>query len=178
MRLLKKVEGSVLWLTGDNFTGAKNLQKEANQRGVDSNRLIFAKAMPLLADHLARHKSADLFIDTFPYCAHTTCSDALWSCLPIVTRMGQSFESRVAGSILSAIDLSELISHTEKEYEDLALKLATNSEKLSEIRNKLKINRNTKPLFNTSLYTKNIESAYKTIYEKYLNKLPIENIEI
>ena len=177
MRLLKKVNNSVLWMLDDNNKTSENLKNEAIKKGINSNRLIFAKRLPV-DEHLSRHKLADLFIDTFPYCAHTTCSDALWSCLPIVTRMGQSFESRVAGSILSAIDLSELISHTEKEYEDLALKLATNSEKLSEIRNKLKINRNTKPLFNTSLYTKNIESAYKTIYEKYLNKLPIENIEI
>jgi len=178
MRLLKKVEGSVLWLTGDNFTGAKNLQKEANQRGVDSNRLIFSKAMPLLADHLARHKSADLFIDTIPYNGHTRASDALWSGLPVLALVGQSFASRVSASLLNAVGLQELITYSEKEYEDLSVELATNPTRLKEIKSKLEKNKLIKPLFNTKLFTKNIESAYTKIYEKYLKNLSVENIEI
>jgi predicted O-linked N-acetylglucosamine transferase (SPINDLY family)/Flp pilus assembly protein TadD len=178
MRLLKKVEGSVLWLTGDNFTGAKNLQKEANQRGVDSNRLIFSKAMPLLADHLARHKSADLFIDTIPYNGHTRASDALWAGLPVLALTGQSFSSRVSASLLNAVGLQELITYSEKEYEDLSVELATNPTRLKEIKNKLEKNKLIKPLFNTKLFTKNIESAYTKIYEKYLKNLSVENIEI
>ena len=178
MRLLKKVEGSVLWLTGDNFTGAKNLHKEAKQRGVDPNRLIFAKAMPLLDDHLARHKSADLFIDTIPYNGHTRASDALWTGLPVLTLIGQSFASRVSASLLNAIGLQELITYSEKEYEDLSIELATHPARLKEIKSKLEKNRLTKPLFNTKLFTKNIESAYTTIHEKYFKNLPVENIEI
>ena len=178
MRLLKKVEGSVLWLTGDNFTGAKNLQKEANQRGVDSNRLIFSKTMPLLADHLARHKSADLFIDTIPYNGHTRASDALWTGLPVLALIGQSFASRVSASLLNAVGLQELITYSEKEYEDLSIELATNPTRLKEIKSKLEKNKLIKPLFNTKLFTKNIESAYTKIYEKYLKNLPVESIEI
>ena len=178
MRLLKKVEGSVLWLTGNNFTGAKNLQKEANQRGVDSNRLIFSKAMPLLADHLARHKSADLFIDTIPYNGHTRASDALWTGLPVLALVGQSFASRVSASLLNAVGLQELITYSEKEYEDLSIELATNPTRLKEIKSKLEKNKLIKPLFNTKLFTKNIETAYTKIYQKYLKNLPVENIDI
>ena len=178
MRLLKKVEGSVLWLIEDNLTGIKNLQKEANQRGVDSNRLIFARGMPLLADHLARHKAADLFIDTLPYNAHVTASDALWSGLPVLTLIGQSFASRVSASLLNAVGLQELITYSEKEYEDLSIELATNPTRLKEIKSKLEKNKLIKPLFNTKLFTKNIETAYTKIYQKYLKNLPVENIEI
>ena len=130
------------------------------------------------ADHFARHKCADLFIDTFPYGAHTTCSDSLWAGLPIVTLMGKSFASRVGGSLLNAINLEELITTTEKEYEELIIELANNSYRLKKIRNKIHKNKFTKPLFNTKLYTKNIELAYTKIYEKHLNKLPVKNIEI
>mgnify|MGYP003320632446 CR=1 FL=1 len=110
--------------------------KEAKQRKVDPNRIIFAKRMPV-PEHLARHKLADLFIDTFPYGAHTTCSDALWAGLPVVTCIGQSFASRVSSSLLNALGLSELITYTEKEYEDLSIELATNPARLKEIKSKL-----------------------------------------
>ena len=177
MRLLKKVEKSVLWLIKDNDVAVYNLKKEAEKRGVKSDRIIFAKHMPV-SEHLARHKIADLFVDTFPYTAHTTCSDALWSGLPVITRTGQSFASRVAGSLLNAVNLKELITKTEKEYEDLILKLAKNPNQLKEIKNKLKKNRLKEPLFNSKLYTKKIESAYKKIYERYNLDLPLKNIEI
>ena len=177
MRLLKKVEKSVLWLIKDNDVAVYNLKKEAEKRGVKSDRIIFAKHMPV-SEHLARHKIADLFVDTFPYTAHTTCSDALWSGLPVITRTGQSFASRVAGSLLNAVNLKELITKTEKEYEDLILKLAKNPNQLKEIKNKLKKNRLKEPLFNSKLYTKKIESAYKKIYEMYNSDLPLKNIEI
>jgi len=177
MRLLKKIKGSVLWLLVENSTAKENLKKEAVKRNVDENRIIFAKIMPL-ADHLARHRCADLFIDTFPYTAHTTCSDALWAGLPVITRVGNSFPSRVSASLLTAIDLPELITHTEKEFEDLAIEFANNKSKLDEIKIKLEKNRISKSLFNTKLYTKNIESSYKIIYDRYLKNLPAENIEI
>ena len=178
MRLLKKVEGSVLWLTEGNLTGVKNLQKEANERGIDSERLIFAKRTKLLADHLARHKAADLFIDTIPYNGHATASDALWSGLPVLTLIGKSFSSRVSASLLNVLGLSELITYTEKEYEDLAIELAKNPNKLKEIKNKLEKNKTNKPLFNTKLFANNIESAYVKIYDRYLQNLPVDNIEI
>ena len=178
MRLLKKVKGSVLWLKEGNITAVRNLQKEASERGVDSSRLIFAKRTKLLADHLARHKVADLFIDTIPYNGHSTASDALWSGLPVLTRIGKSFSSRVSASLLNALDLSELITYTEKEYEDLALELANNPNQLKEIKNKLEKNKINKPLFNTKLFANNIESAYVKIYDRYLKNLPVDNIEI
>ena len=177
MRILKTVEGSVLWLLEDNSIAVQNLKKEAKKRKIDPERIIFAKRMSL-ADHFARHKCADLFIDTFPYGAHTTCSDSLWAGLPIVTLMGKSFASRVGSSLLNAINLEELITTTEKEYEKLIIELANNSYHLKKIRNKLHKNKSTEPLFNTKLYTKNIELAYTKIYEKYLNKLSVKNIEI
>jgi len=127
---------------------------------------------------LARQKVADLFIDTFPYTGHTTASDALWVGLPVLTRMGKSFASRVSASLLNAIDLPELVTSSVKEYEDLAVELAKNPKKLQEIKNKLINNRNTKPLFNTQIFTRNIEKAYSLMYERYLKNLPLENIEI
>ena len=177
MRILKKVENSVLWLAENNKTGVKNIKNEAELRGIDPNRIIFAQHM-LLAEHLARHRLADLFIDTFPYTAHTTCNDALWSNVPVLTRIGESFASRGAASLLSAISLSELITNTEKEYEDLAIKIATNKNYFTEIKNKLSKNRTSKPLFNTKLFTQNIESAYFKIYEKYISNKNPDNIEI
>ena len=131
-----------------------------------------------ISEHLARHKMADLFIDTFPYTAHTTCSDALWSGLPVITLMGQSFASRVSGSLLNAIGLKELITSTKKEYEDLIFELATNPKKLKSIKSKLNKNKLTKPLFNTKLYTKKIEASYIKAYKRYQSNLPLENIEI
>ena len=177
MRLLKKIDRSVLWLIKDSDIGAKNLKKEANIRGIEPNRIIFAEKIPL-SEHLARHKLADLFIDTFPYTAHTTCSDALWSGLPVITRVGKSFASRVGASILNAIGLEELITKTEKEYEYLATQLATKSEFLNKINKKLEKNKIKKPLFNTKLYTSHIEKAYIKIYKNYQSDLSVKNIEI
>ena len=131
-----------------------------------------------LPDHLARNKLSDLLIDTFPYTAHKTCSDALWAGVPAITRKGQSFASRVAASILNAIDLPELITHNEKEYEKLAIELGNNTEKLKQIKQKLEKNKNNKPLFNTELFTKNIEKAYQKVHQKYLDGKPCENIEV
>ncbi|MBJ7503960.1 MAG: tetratricopeptide repeat protein, partial [Polynucleobacter sp.] len=130
MRILKVVDGSVLWLFEDNPWAAANLKKEAEKRGVNTARLVFAKRMPL-SEHLARHRQADLFLDTLPCNAHTTCSDALWAGLPVLTLMGESFASRVAASLLNGIDLPELITTSPEEYEALAIELATNSQKLA-----------------------------------------------
>jgi predicted O-linked N-acetylglucosamine transferase (SPINDLY family) len=179
MNILKNVKDSVLWLMikGDNQTVKNHLKKEALKKGIESDRLIFANRVPL-SDHLARLKLADLFIDTMPYNAHTTASDALWVGLPVLTLCGETFASRVAASMLNAIGLNELITSTAKEFEDLAIELANNTKKLQQIKNKLNNNKISKPLFNTKLFTKNIEKAYSIIYEEYLKKLPIKNIEI
>ena len=178
MRLLKKVEGSVLWLTEDNQIALNNLKSEAEKRNVNHERLIFAKHMLSLDDHLARHKCADLFIDTIPFNAITTANDALWSGLPVLTRTGESFSSRVGASLLSSIGLSELITKTEKDYETLAIELATNPERLKQIKKKLEKNKLIKPLFNIKLYTQHIEAAYKKIYKRYNSNILNENIEI
>ena len=126
MRLLHAVEGSVLWLLGDNESAERNLRKEAQARGIDPARLVFAGRLPL-EDHLARHRLADLFLDTLPYNAHTTASDALWTGLPVITRLGKSFAGRVAASLLNAIGLPELVTHSIEDYEALALRLAKDS---------------------------------------------------
>ena len=177
MNLLKRINNSVLWLVPQNEIAAKNLKKEATIRNVNPDRIKFAQNIKM-PEHLARHKAADLFVDTFPYNAHTTASDALWTGLPVLTLMGESFTSRVGGSLLNAIDLPELITHTKKDYQDKAIELANNKSFLNEIRNKLNKNKLTKPLFNTKLFTKNLEKAYLMIYEKYTQGKKPESIEI
>ena len=175
MRILMQVEGSVLWLLEDNPMVVCNLRKEAVQRGVNAERLIFAMRMPLPL-HLSRHRSADLFLDTLPYNAHTTASDALWAGLPLLTCTGESFASRVATSLLNAIHLPELITLTQEKYESLAIELATTPAKLQEIRQKLQRNRLMTPLFDTIMFTRDIEEAYKSIYERYQGDLPPDHI--
>jgi len=167
MRILKKVDGSVLWLSEHNGKAASNLRKEALARGVNPERLIFAKRLPLLGEHLARHCSADLFLDTLPYNAHTTASDALWAGLPVLTCLGKTFAGRVAASLLNAIHLPELITTTPEAYEVLVIELATNADRLAEVKQKLAKNRLTTPLFDTTLFTKHIEAAYTAMYERY-----------
>jgi predicted O-linked N-acetylglucosamine transferase (SPINDLY family) len=177
MRILKVVEGSVLWLLQDNFWAAQNLKKEAEKLGIAADRLVFAERMPL-PDHLARHRQADLFLDTFPYNAHTTTSDALWADLPVLTLTGQSFASRVAASLLNAIGLPELITNTQEEYEALVIELALNPKKLADIKLRLASNRLTAPLFDTPLFTKNLENAYIKMVERYRADFEPEHISI
>jgi len=177
MRILSTVEGSVLWLLQDNSWVVENLKKEAKKQGIAADRLVFAERLPL-PEHLARHRQADLFLDTFPYNAHTTTSDALWAGLPVLTLMGKSFASRVAASLLNAIGLPELITNTQEEYEALAIELAMNPQKLADIKLKLAHNRLTTPLFDTPLFTKNLESAYTKMYECYQNDLGPDHISI
>lgn len=162
MKILKSVDRSVLWLLGDNEVVIQNLKKEADLRGVDSNRLIFAPKIPH-AEHLARQKSASLFLDTFPYNAHTTASDSLWVGLPVITKQGKSFASRVASSILCAMDLQELIVDSDQKYIDLAIELALNDEKLGSLKRKMEINKVSSALFNTKLFIKSLEDIYLQI---------------
>ena len=177
MRILKQVEDSLLWLLEDNATVSGNLRKEAEARGVNAHRLIFAKRIPL-ADHLARHRLADLCLDTLPYNAHTTASDALWAGLPVLTCIGETFAGRVAASLLNAIGLPELVTTTLEDYERLAIDLATHPEKLAIIISKLAENRLTTPLFNTKLFTKHIEVAYTVMYERHQAGLAPDHIII
>ena len=165
-RILKKVESSVLWLLADNPSARENLIKEATARGIAPTRLVFAERLSP-SQHLARHQLADLFIDTLPYNAHTTCSDALWAGLPVLTLKGNTFPGRVSASLLNAVGLGELITHTEEGYESLAIELASNQEKLKRIRATLASNLSSKPLFNSSLFTKNLEEAYTKMHERY-----------
>lgn len=178
MRLLIQVPGSVLWLFSENAEVIRNLKREAMQRDVDADRLIFGKKLPSLADHLARYKLADLFLDTFPYNAHTTASDALWAGLPVLTCVGQSFASRVAASLLTAIDLPELITSNHADYETVALRLANNPAEMTLIKQKLAANRLTSPLFDTEKFTRHLESAYQKVFDRHCADLPPDHIEI
>jgi predicted O-linked N-acetylglucosamine transferase (SPINDLY family) len=175
VRILKAVEGSVLWLLEDNEWSKDNLKKEAESNGIAPNRLVFAKRLPL-AEHLARHRHADLFLDTLPYNAHTTSSDALWTGLPVLTMMGKSFAGRVSASLLNAIGLPELITNSQEEYESLAIELAMNPNKLADIKLKLGNNQLSTPLFDTTLFAKNIEAAYLRMYERNQNSMQPDHI--
>jgi protein O-GlcNAc transferase len=178
MKLLQAVEGSVLWLSESNATATNNLRREATAAGVNPDRLVFAGRVPSSADHLARHRLADLFLDTLPYNAHTTASDALLTGLPVLTQIGETFAGRVAASLLTAIGLPELIVQTQEQFERRAIELATRPELMAAIKDKLAENRLTKPLFDTKLYTRHIESAYATAYQRHQNGLPPDHIYV
>ncbi|MBS0252913.1 MAG: tetratricopeptide repeat protein [Proteobacteria bacterium] len=164
MPLLQQVPGSVLWLLVPNTTCAENLRREAEARGVDPARLVFAKRMPI-AEHLARHRFADLFLDALPCNAHTTTTDALWGGLPVLTCLGDTFAGRVAASLLSAIELPELITTNLADYSRLAMELAQDKPKLEAIRNKLAIKKQSAPLFDPERYTRNLETSFETMLE-------------
>jgi predicted O-linked N-acetylglucosamine transferase (SPINDLY family) len=177
MRILKRASDSVLWLIGDNRAVVANLRKEARARGVDPDRLAFAERLPV-AEYLARYRVADLFLDTRPYNAITTASDALWAGLPVLTWIGETFAGRGAASLLTAIGLPELIAQSQAEYEALAVELATNPEKLAAIKDRLAKNRLTTPLFDTERYTRNLEAAYQAMYDRHHADLPPDHVFI
>ncbi|MEC8821227.1 MAG: hypothetical protein VYA08_10065, partial [Pseudomonadota bacterium] len=168
MRLLTRVEGSVLWLRRSNKWSKINLKKEAEIRGVDPGRLVFAQECSY-SEYLTRIAKADLFLDTFNYNAGAIANDALWSGLPVLTLQGQSYVARMASSLLTAINLSELIAGTEDDYEQLALNLVGNPEKLESIRTRLNSRRDDSLLFDTEQFTKDIETAYRQMYNRYFN---------
>jgi predicted O-linked N-acetylglucosamine transferase (SPINDLY family) len=172
------VTGSVLWLSHHGSTVSSHLRREADIRGVNPDRLVFADRLPLSADHLARHQLADLFLDTLPCNAHTTASDALWAGVPILTQIGESYAGRSAASLLNAIGLPELIASTKQEYESIAIELARNPEGFSAVKRKLANNRLSAPLFNTGIFTRHIEAAYAAMYERNQMDLPPEHIYI
>jgi predicted O-linked N-acetylglucosamine transferase (SPINDLY family) len=179
MRLLRRTEGSVLWLLEANRWVAENLRTQAERRGVDPSRIVFAPRAPA-ADHLARHRLADLFLDTFNYNAHTTASDALWAGLPLVTKAGQGFAARVGASLLTAAGLPELITEDDQHYEALALalSLANDAERLRQIKSKLVVLRATAPLFDTDRFARALEAGYDQAYGRYLNGEAPDDIAI
>jgi len=177
MRILRQVDGGVLWLLEDNPKASSNLRQEAAKRGVNPERLVFAKRMAL-PEHFARHRSADLFIDTLPYNAHTTAIDALWAGLPVLTLPGEAFASRVAASLLKAIRLPELITATQDEYENTAVALAVDAQRLAGIKRRLADNRLTAPLFDAKLFARHLEQTYQQMYERYQRGLPPDHIRV
>ena len=177
MQLLLKVPGSVLWLLDHNAGATRNLRAEAQQRGIAAARLVFAPPMEP-SEHLARHRLADLVVDTFYYNAHTTASDALWAGLPVLTSPGEAFASRVAASLLQALGLPELITASRDEYESLAHALASAPERLSELKQKLARNLRTQPLFDTARFTRHIEAAYAAMWQRHRHGLAPDHIEV
>jgi predicted O-linked N-acetylglucosamine transferase (SPINDLY family) len=177
MRILRAVDGSVLWLLRENEWAEANLRREAAARGIDPERVVFAPFLPS-AEHLARHRLADLFIDTLPCNAHTTASDALWTGLPVVTCPGSSLVSRVATSILHAARLPELVAASLDEYEARAIELARDRAALQALREKLAAHRATAPLFDVETWTRDLEAAYRTMYDRYAQGLPPESFDV
>lgn len=167
MRILHAVDGSVLWLLADNPSAIRNLQHEAQVRGVDPGRLIFGSRLPQ-SEHLARHRHADLFLDTLPCNAHTTTSDALWAGLPVLTLPGASFAARVSASLLHAIGVPELVAHSPAHYEATAIELATQPERLLALREKIATNRASTPLYDTVSFTRHLEQAYVQMHTRRL----------
>jgi predicted O-linked N-acetylglucosamine transferase (SPINDLY family) len=175
MRILTAVPQSVLFLLGSSATAERNLRREASARGVAPERLVFGRSLPF-ADYLARYGAADLFLDTLPYNAGTTASDALWAGLPVLTCPGESFAARMAASLLTAAGLPELITADRPHYERLAIELATDPQRLAHLKQKLADNRPRCPLFDTAATTRNIEALYRQMYDRLLAGLPPQHL--
>jgi predicted O-linked N-acetylglucosamine transferase (SPINDLY family) len=165
MSLLRKAPDSVLWLLADNRWATDNLKRAAQGHGIDPARVIFARKVPL-AEHLARYRAADLALDTFPYGSHTTASDALWSGCPLVALCGETFASRVSGSILNACELPELIAYSLQDYEGLALRIANDSSYRNALRVKLESSKPGAPLFDSQTFTRDLENMYTDVAGK------------
>lgn len=166
LRLLEEVPGSILWLRIDNETALDNLRKAAVEHGIDAGRLVTADRVDM-TDHYARHRLADIYLDTLPYNAHSSACDALWAGLPVLTCSGKTFAARVAGSLLHALEMPELITNSLEEYEALALKLARDPELLNSMHDKLAKNRLTTALFDSKRFCSNLEEAYVQMYERW-----------
>ena len=177
MRILMRVPLSVLWLVAGNEEVEHHLRAYASRHGIDPRRLIFA---PRLAppEYLARYRTADLFLDTLPYNAGATASDALWAGLPVLTLLGEAFAGRVAASLLRAVGSPELVTTSRQEYEDLAVELAANSGKLARLRARLAAQGHASPLFDTTRFTHKLEAAYRAIDDRYREGLPPDHIHV
>ena len=177
-RILLNTKDSVLWISENNADFRKNIQAEFGIRSIKPERIIFAQRVDSMGDYLARYKLADLFLDTFPYGAHTTALDSLKAGVPVLTLLGQSFPGRVAASLLNTIGLPELITKNQEEYETLAIELANNPSTLAKIKERLEKNLIATPLFNTPLFTKNIEAVYVKMVEQYQKDMKPDHITV
>ena len=176
MHILKSTNNSVLWLSNNNEWASNNLKKECIKNSVNSDRIFFSNNNETAANHLERQKNADIMLDTYPYGGHTTTINALWSGLPVLTRMGKTFASRVASSLLSTIELPELITYTQEDYQAKAIELANNTEQLKKIKEKLLKNKS--KIFDTLIFSKHLETAYRKMYEHYQSGLVPQDIYI
>lgn len=177
MQILDSVPSSVLWLLKYNDISVKNLKNSAASYGINPERLIFSDRLPN-PDHLARHKLADLFLDTFNVNAHTTTSDSLWGELPVLTLAGKSFAARVSASLLNAIGLDELITYSKDDYKNLAIKIGNSKNYAEELKEKLIKNKRTTSLFNSQEFTENLEDVYRKAYQIYFDSEHLEDIYI
>jgi len=177
MQILEKTKNSFLFLLESNNYCKDNLISEAKRQNVSSNRLIFLSKLPY-EDHLSRFRMFDLFLDTFPYCSHTTANESLWSGVPIISLSGESFQSRVSSSLLSNLKMDELITTNIEDYKNLSISILNNPLKLKEIKSKLINNAKKSNIFNTKLYAINLEKAYKEIYNRHKNNLQPKHIYI
>ena len=177
MRILRGVPASCLWLTAEQPCVVSNLQKEAGARGVEPGRLVFARRA-LYEQYLARYRLADLFLDTLPFNAGTTASDALWAGLPVLTCAGQAFAARMAGSLLGAVGLHELVTGSLEDYEALALQLARSPDRLAGLKRALVSNRDAHALFDTDRFRQNLEEAYAVMWQRYQNGEPPVSFDV
>jgi protein O-GlcNAc transferase len=176
MKILSETPRSVLWLLECNIWAKANLRREAEARGVDPERLVFAPRAPQ-AQHLARQRCADLFLDTDPYNAHTSASDALWAGLPVLTCSGDTFPARVAASLLQAVGLPELITHSRDEYEQVAIELGSHPVRLAVLHERLAASLPNSPLFDTPRFARHLESAYRTMWQRHVEGLPPQSFD-
>lgn len=169
MRILNATPGSVLWLLETNRWAAENLRRAAAEQGIAAERIVFAPHRPV-ADHLARYRLADLALDTFPYTSHTTAADALWAGCPLVTRVGDTFASRVAGSVLVSTGLRDLVTDNARDVERLAIELVTTPGRLNDLRRRVREGRDVCPLFDTPRFVRNLENAYEMMFNSFLGR--------
>jgi predicted O-linked N-acetylglucosamine transferase (SPINDLY family) len=177
MRILARVKDGVLLLYCDQASAIANLRREAGRNGIDPDRLIFGRRLSR-PEYLARYLVADLFLDTLPYNAGATASDALWAGLPVLTRIGDAFAGRIAASLLNSIGLPELITTTSAQYEDLAVALAVNPAQLAELRRRLAANRAAAPLFDTPAFARRLEAAFTIVHERSQAGLPVDHVAL
>jgi predicted O-linked N-acetylglucosamine transferase (SPINDLY family) len=177
MRILRGVPESYLWLVGGRPSVVANLRKEARARGVDPERLVFAEPAPY-AQYLSRYRVADLFLDTLPFNGGTTASDALWAGLPVLTCPGEAFAARMAGSLLSALGLQELIAGSLVDYEALALRLARDPERLAGLKRLLASARDASALFDTDRFRRTLEKAYTAMWRRYQDGEPPASFDV
>ena len=177
MRILKKVKNSILWLDEGTLYSKENLKNEATKRGIDAKRIIFSKKMDYY-NHTAKYKFCDLFLDTYPYTAHSTASSCLLSGCPLITIKGESFHASVSSSILSSLNLNELVCKNIEEYENKIIYIANTQDEINKIKKKLSNSLKNSKTFDTKKYVENLEEAYSIVYGKYNKNIKPENIFI